>query len=83
MRYSIATAISFAEYVSSRVRPDGPGISKVLTVALLETKFPFRRTIPVARRPQRLWRSFTVEDYNAQKAPPITQLTSTSFGQIF
>jgi hypothetical protein len=80
---SIVTMISFAEYIFSRIRPDGPGISKVLTVAMLETKFPFRRTIPVARRAQRLWRSFTVEGYSAQKVPPITQLRSPRFGQIF
>jgi hypothetical protein len=54
MRYSVVTAISFAEYISSRVRPDGPGISKVLTVAMLETKFLFRRTILAARRAQQL-----------------------------
>jgi hypothetical protein len=73
MRYSVVIAILFAEYISSRVQPNGSRSSKVLTVAVLETKFPFRRTIPAARRAQQLSRSFTVEGYNAQKIPLTTQ----------
>jgi hypothetical protein len=70
MRYSLVTVISFPEYISCRVRPDGPEISKVLTVDILEPNLPFRGTIP-ATRAQRLWQAFIVEGYNAQKVPPL------------